>query len=181
MAKHSAQMASDPPVDHGSLAAIFSRYQAHLCATAQKLTRDAATAEDLVQETFVRASQRFAQFRQGTNGGAWLVTILTNLFYDHLRRDAVIAKAIPGLIIHFGFVEGDPLLATISDDCLRAAIAQLEPELRDAINCQLQGMPRHEIARQLGVPSGTVATRSMRARQRLRELLRTMAPDLEDR
>jgi RNA polymerase sigma-70 factor (ECF subfamily) len=181
MPKPSAQMATDPSRDHGSLAEIFPRYEAHLRATAQKLTYGAAIAEDLVQETFVRASQRFAQFHQGTNAGAWLVTILTNLFYDHLRHDAVIAKAIPGLIIHFGFVGGDSMLTTISDDCLRDAIAQLEPELRDPINYQLQGLPRHEIARRLGVPAGTVATRSMRARQRLRELLHTMVPDLEDR
>jgi RNA polymerase sigma-70 factor, ECF subfamily len=177
MPNRSAQMASDPPSDHGSLDEIFLRYVERLRDVAARLTGDAQKAADLIQDTYLRATERFAQFRQGTNAGAWLVTILTNLFFDGLKHDTVIAKAIPGLIIHFGYVEGDPILENISDDQLRAAIEQLEPDLREVIHWRLRGMRCREIAEQLGVPSSTIGTRLLRARARLKALL---APDLED-
>jgi RNA polymerase sigma factor (sigma-70 family) len=107
--------------------------------------------------------------------------ILVNRFFDYVKHHGVIAKAIPGLIAHFGFVDGDRMLERVSDECLHKAIAQLEPDLRAVIDCRLRDMRGREIAEHLGIPPGTVATRLMRARERLKALLRAMVPELEDR
>jgi RNA polymerase sigma-70 factor (ECF subfamily) len=115
--------------------------------------------------------ERFPQFEQGTNAGAWLMTILTDLFFDRLKHDRVIARAIPDLLIHFGFVEGDQLLERVSDECLQAAIALLEPDLREVVECRLCGMPSRAIAERVGIPDGTVRTRLKRAREQLKALL----------
>jgi RNA polymerase sigma-70 factor (ECF subfamily) len=179
MPKRTAQM-PDPPGDHGDLAEIFKRHEASLHRRAMALTGAAQTADDLVQDTYVRATERFPRFEQGTNAGAWLMTILTNLFFDRLKHDRVIAKAIPDLLIHFGFVEGDQLLERVSDECLQAAIALLEPDLREVIKCRLRGLRSRVIAERLGIPDGTVRTRLKRARAQLKVLLHGMVPELED-
>ena len=79
--ERTASTGSQPSIRSGLLAAIPS-----LRAFAMALTNDVSRADDLVQETILRAWQNQDRFEPGSNLGAWLFTILRNLFYSHLRR-----------------------------------------------------------------------------------------------
>jgi RNA polymerase sigma-70 factor (ECF subfamily) len=150
---------------------LFEVHRAHLQRVAVRLSGDAALAQDLVQDTYVRALQRFDRFEAGTNARAWLVTILTHLYYDHCKHEKVVHKGEPALA-NAEAVDYDPTITTISDARLYAAIRQLAPELREVVElCSLQQRSYREAAEQLGVPPGTIGTRLMRARAALKLLL----------
>lgn len=164
-------MPSEPPGPPGTFAELASLYEAMLQRFALRLTGHPETARDLVQDTLLRALRSFAQLQPGTNAAAWLTTILTNLFYDHLKHQKVERKAMPELAT-LEPVTCDPPLGTIADPELHAAVQALDPELRDVVElCYLQQMRYREAAAKLGVPVGTIGTRLLRARARLRELL----------
>lgn len=164
-------MAAEPPTRLvGELAEL---HRAHLLRVALRLSGNPEVAKDLVQDTLLRALDRFDQFRPGTHAATWLVTILTNLFLDHLRHEKVERRAEPALAVAEA-VEPDPELAItqISDGELRAAVDALEPDLRQLVElCYLKQMRYREVATELRIPMGTIATRLMRARAQLRELL----------
>jgi len=161
---------SSEPSDFGELAEL---HRANLLRVAFRLSGNAETAKDLVQETLLRAFRRFAQFQRGTHAGNWLVAILTNLFFDQLKHQKVERKAEPKLAAAEA-VECDPAISTISDADLYAAVQALEPELRDVVElCYLQQIRYRDAAAILNVPVGTIGTRLMRARDRLRDLLTT--------
>jgi RNA polymerase sigma-70 factor (ECF subfamily) len=165
---------SDPPCDTGSFAEIVARHREYLQRAAYHLTRSADTARELVQDALVRALARFDDFTQGTNARAWLVKIMTNLFLDRLKHEDVIDKAMPELMLqNEGGQDGDLMtLLSIPDDYLYAALGALPPEPRRLIElCYLQQMRRHEVARVLGVPPGTIASRLSSARHQLKVLL----------
>ena len=150
---------------------LFEVHRDYLYRVALKLSGDPQLASDLVQETYLRALQRFDRFAPGTNARAWLATILTNLYYDHLKHVKVIARGERELMI-IEAVEYDPTITAVSDPELYAAINQLERELRKVVVlCCLQQLSYRDAAEQLGVPQGTIGTRLMRARAALKALL----------
>jgi len=170
-----ALVGSMPPVD---FAAIATQHRTALHRVAMRLSGDAALAEDLVQETLLRALRRFEQFRPGTHPGTWMAAILTNLYFDYLKHQKVERKAEPELA-RAEEVEDDPVLGGVADDDLYAAIRSLEPELRRVVElCYLEQMRYREVAAILDVPVGTIGTRLMRARARLRELLTPTSLDV---
>jgi RNA polymerase sigma-70 factor (ECF subfamily) len=167
-------MASEPQhhgvADFGEIAEL---HRALLHRVALRLSGNAETAKDLVQETLLRGLRRFDQFQQGRHAGTWLVTILTNLFYDHLKHEKVVRKAEPELVVPEA-VECDPesTIAVIADADLHAAVQALEPELREVVElCYLKQLRYREVSEILNLPVGTIGTRLMRARARLRVLL----------
>ena len=134
---------------------------------ARFLARDRAAADDLVQDTIVRAFNALGQFQPGTNLKAWLFTILRNHFYEQARRarreTAVMAE----------FAEGDQAImgsqqarSEIAD--LQLLIFRLPPLLREAlILVGAQGLSHDEAAAICGVPVGTMKARLSRARSQL--------------
>jgi RNA polymerase sigma-70 factor (ECF subfamily) len=164
-------MPSEPPEPPDTFAELAKLSGPMLQRYALQLTGNPETARDLVQDTLLRALRSFHQLQPGTNPAAWLITILTRLFYDHLKHQKVELKAVPELAA-LEEVTRDPILWTLPDAALYAAIAALEPELREVVElCYLQQMRYREAAETLGVPVGTIGTRLLRARARLRELL----------
>jgi RNA polymerase sigma-70 factor, ECF subfamily len=172
---------SDPPAPHPppepsarlrtDFAAIAAHVRPSLQRVAVRLSGNASLAEDLVQETLLRALRRFDQFRPGTHPATWMATILTNLYFDYLKHQKVERKAEPELAQPEA-IEVDLVIGEIADDVLHAAIRSLEPELRRVVElCYLEQMRYREVAAVLDVPVGTIGTRLMRARIRLRELL----------
>jgi len=155
--------------DFGEIAKL---HRPLLQRVALRLSGDPEVANDLVQETLLRGLGRFDQL-QHHNAAAWLVTILTNLFYDYLKHRRVVTKAEPELMIPEAHeLEGDSILCGIADADLYAAVQALEPALRDVVElCYLKEMGYREVAAVLKVPAGTIGTRLMRARARLRVLL----------
>lgn len=154
-----------------------------LYRTALRMVRHPAAAEDMVQETCLKAFASFGRSRQKTNFRAWLFRILVNRCIDHIRAagraaalpiDAVPAEAAPAADTP------DPEQSAASRDLrdqLRAAIEALAPELRVVVLLVLvEEMSYAEAAESLEVPVGTIRSRLNRARAQLQTLLSEQRP-----
>jgi RNA polymerase sigma-70 factor (ECF subfamily) len=165
-------MAAPPTRDIGELRELAALHEPFLQGAALRLTGDRELAKDLVQETLARALVNSHRFQQGTNARAWMVTILTRLYYDHLKHQDVVNKASAQLVtLEVTECDMGPMPAE-SEERLHGAIEALEPDLRAVvICCYLQGLSYKAAAATLNVPIGTISTRLMRARERLKALL----------
>ncbi len=150
-----------------------------LRAFARFLVRDRTAADDLVQDTVVRALGALAQFQPGTSLKAWLFAILRNLFFEQARRRRREAAA---LRAHFPQDEADPAsqgdTADIRD--LQRALWTLPPLLREAlVLVGAQGLTYEEAAIISNVPVGTMKARVSRARTQLARMLQPAGPSQE--
>ena len=145
------------------------------------LTQNREEAEDLVQETYVKALKGFSSFQLGTNFRAWIYRILRNTFLTS-RKGLKVTMTVP---LEFDQDEEIPepaierdtpetlLLARTSHESLQRAIAELPVYFREILLlCEVEEMSYQEIADTLAVPIGTVMSRLSRARQTLRNQLR---------
>jgi RNA polymerase sigma-70 factor (ECF subfamily) len=162
-------------------------YMPALYTAALRMTRNAADAEDLVQETFLKAYRAFGSFQEGTNLKAWLYRILTNTFINSYRaskrrpekadvediEDLYLYKRLnelpsPGV----GRSAEDELLETITDDEVKTAIEALPETFRMAVLlADVEGFSYKEIADITDVPIGTVMSRIHRGRRALQKAL----------
>jgi RNA polymerase sigma-70 factor (ECF subfamily) len=154
---------------------------------ALRLTRDRTAAEDLVQETYLRAYRSWDQFDRGTNCRSWLFTICRNTHihererastrYEVMEsemRDANGAGASRSFIDQRAVTTGSPddFFKLIVDDALVAAIDALPDEFREVlILSDLGDLTYPEISEVLAIPIGTVKSRLFRARHQLRDML----------
>jgi RNA polymerase sigma-70 factor (ECF subfamily) len=149
-----------------------------LYAAALRLTRNPSDAEDLVQDTFVKALRFSDRYQRGTNLKAWLYTILHNTWRNRVRdaaREAVDvdssrveeAASVPGGPAVFDNPERILLSRTLDAD-LQAALDLLPPAFREAVWLRdVEEFSYAEIAGMLGVPIGTVMSRISRGRRML--------------
>jgi RNA polymerase sigma-70 factor (ECF subfamily) len=144
------------------------------------LTRNYAEAEDLVQETFVRALGAMHRLHENSNIKGWLFTILRNLWLNELRRRRNAPQIInledkdgKVLELHGNFKDSHDILVAREDaEIVRSAIAELPVEHREVILLrEFEEMSYQEIATILNCPIGTVMSRLGRARARLRSIL----------
>jgi RNA polymerase sigma-70 factor (ECF subfamily) len=151
---------------------------------ALRLCSDASDAEDLVQETFVKAYRSWDRYERGTNCRAWLLTIMRNTFISKFRRES--RRPAP---VSFESVDGTTVLEspqpedpeewlsrfTVGEEVERA-IQELPEEFRlPVVFRDVGGMRYDEIAEILGVPVGAVKSRLFRGRRRLRRRLHEYA------
>jgi len=155
---------------------------------AVRLAGDHATAQDLTQETYLRALRSFATFEAGSNCRAWLLRIQYNLFCTQYRR----GRRMPLVWLD----EGEPELPSaepgpeeqtvreLDRDAVRRAIARLPEDFRMAVTLvDINGLTCAEAATVMDVPRGTILSRLHRARRRLEAMLlpelgRVQADDL---
>jgi RNA polymerase sigma-70 factor, ECF subfamily len=156
----------------------FARaHRALLLATAIKLCGDRADASDLVQDTLERALVGFDRLRPDSDGRAWAMTILHNLFVDHCRKRSRLPRheRIDEVAVSVAAEEQERAARSwldVTPDQLRAALAQLGDEARAVYQLHaLDGKSYQETAEQLGISMITVGTRLHLARQKLRALL----------
>ncbi|MBO0837810.1 MAG: sigma-70 family RNA polymerase sigma factor [Actinobacteria bacterium] len=168
----------------GAKAEVFARqalpYRPQLYAAALRLTGNPADAEDLVQDTYVKAFAGFRTFRQGTNLRAWLHRIQANAFNSGWRarrrrpREVPIEDASPPAVDRAASSRSaeEIALASLPDPALRAALARLPRHLRTTVClADAVGYTYAEVAETTGVPVGTVMSRLHRGRKRLRAQL----------
>lgn len=185
-----------PAVASARFERVILPHEASLYGPAYQLTRNASDAEDLVQETLVRAYSRFGSYREDGSPRAWLHTIMRNLFINGWRKRSrepqqVSLDALPeagaaaGSTItkatgldEGGFLSTSARQAVASperlvvsraeSDALLGAVRELAPEFRDVILlADVRGLSYQEIAERIGVPIGTVRSRLSRGRKRV--------------
>jgi RNA polymerase sigma-70 factor, ECF subfamily len=160
-------------------------YASALYNVAYYLTRNAPDAEDLVQDTYVRAMRAATQFSRGTNLKAWLFCILRNTFLSlHRRRRFPLPigelAALAGLTGrgHHEWIrddlELDRLRNVVREDIERALMTLSEPA-RTVVLLDFEGLTEAEVAQVVGCAVGTVKSRLARARAALRQQLRDYA------
>ena len=162
-----------------------------LFGAALGMTRNRADAEDLVQETYLKAYQKFHQYQPGTNIKAWLYRILTNTYITSYRKaqrspkrassdtveDWQLADAASHSEVGLKSAEVEALESLPSSQ-LRDALDSLSEEHRMVVlMADVEGMSYKEIAEELGVPMGTVMSRLNRARKNLRSALADVAAE----
>ena len=143
------------------------------------LTQDRAAAEDLVQETYMKALRGFSSFRQGTNFRAWMYKILRNTFLTtqtglkawasvSLDSDSDGDAPMPTM----SETPESVLLARVQQETIQNALEKLPVKFREIVLlCDLEEMSYQEIGEMLGIPLGTVMSRLSRARKAMRVLL----------
>jgi RNA polymerase sigma-70 factor (ECF subfamily) len=149
---------------------------------AMYLTRKPAEADDLVQETYLRALRFSHRFQPGTHLRAWMFQILRNTFLTFYRiheRELPLAEdGVPDWdapMFHDAPGDEAGVLETHTD--LERAMAHLPEEFRSVLLlAEVEGLPLEEVARVMACPVGTVKSRIFRAKERLRALLRDYEP-----
>jgi len=140
------------------------------------LTRDTHAAEDLVQETYMKALRGFSSFQQGTNFRAWIYRILRNTFLTSQTGLKVTAAldAEDEMVLEPA-TQTTPesiLLARVELETIQQALESLPVHHREVILlCDLEEMSYQEIGQTLSIPIGTVMSRLSRARKAMRSLL----------
>ncbi len=156
---------------------------------ALRMTRNPADAEDLVQETYVKAFSAFASFREGTNLKAWMYRILTNTYINSYRKkqrqpaqyptDEITDWQLAATAEHTstGLRSAEiEALDALPDQEIKDALAQLPEDFRMAVYyADVEGLPYKEIAEIMDTPIGTVMSRLHRGRRQLRDLLADVA------
>ena len=182
----SARAPDETGVPGGKADEEFARealsYVDSLFGTALRLTRKPADADDLVQDTYLKAFRSASQFRRGTNMKAWLFTILHNTFRNMRRHDGrnpidVDSELVEHAPAHAPNAQSpeDLLTRATLDVDLQAALDALPEAFRQAVWLRdVEELTYAEIAGVLGVPIGTVMSRISRGRRALYERLQAI-------
>jgi RNA polymerase sigma-70 factor (ECF subfamily) len=151
-----------------------------------RMSQNHADAEDLVQETMMRAYAGFDSFRSGTNLKAWLLRILTNTYINGYRRerrqpmhystdqltDQYLTEANARSAASALHSAEDHVLASLPDNDIKGAMLALPGQFREAVYyADIEGLRYDEIAALMNTPRGTVMSRLHRGRRQLRTLL----------
>ena len=158
-----------------------------LYSGAMRMTRNPADADDLVQETYLRAYRGFGGFTEGTNLKAWMYRILTNTYINMYRakqrrpdeseldevEDLYLYRRLGGLeAARAGRSAEDELMDTFSEAEVKAAVEDLPENFRMAVLlADVEGFSYKEIAEILDIPIGTVMSRLHRGRKALQKRL----------
>jgi RNA polymerase sigma-70 factor, ECF subfamily len=177
--------------DQATFAEQATPFMDPLYAAALRMTRNPADAEDLVQETFIRAYRGFPSFTDGTNLRAWLYRILTNTFINSYRakqrrpeqtdlddvEDLYLYKRLGGLeAATMGRSAEDELMDMFTDTDVKDAIDALPEQFRMAVLlADVEGFSYKEIAEIMDIPIGTVMSRLHRGRKALQRSLHDFA------
>jgi RNA polymerase sigma-70 factor, ECF subfamily len=154
---------------------------------AMALTHNSDEAEDLVQETVLRALKCFVSYRAEGSIRSWLLTILRNMFINSYRTKQrgprpLFLDAIENPDPYLPALPGPERLIFVQmeNEALQRAVAALPDEYREVLELSdMQGCSYQEISEQLSVPIGTVRSRLSRARNRVRRSLYVWRPELQ--
>ena len=176
--------------DRARFAEMAMEHMPALYTAALRMTRNPADAEDLVQETYLKAYRAFDSFSAGTNLKAWLYRILTNTYINSYRAakrrpEVSDVEDVEDLYLYHRLAPGDgtrsaeeEALAGFTDDEVKAAIEALPESFRIAVLlADVEGFSYKEIAEITEVPIGTVMSRIHRGRRALQKTLAEFAQE----
>ena len=180
---------TETPTDDAALRERFERdvlpLLPNLYAAALRMTRNPTDAEDLVQDTYLRAFRGFSGFKEGTNLKAWLYRILTNSFINTYRKKQREPQTVEGpddidewyLFDKLGGRNVEvsaetEVLDKIPDEAVKAALESLPENFRlPVLLADVEGFSYKEIAEIMDTPIGTVMSRLHRGRKALQKAL----------
>jgi RNA polymerase sigma-70 factor (ECF subfamily) len=173
--------------DQAQFADLAMEYMGSLYSAALRMTRSPSDAEDLVQETYLKAYRAFGSFKEGTNLKAWLYRILTNTFINSYRarkrrpeqtdiddvEDLYLYRRLGGLeAVSAGRSAEEEVLEHFTEGEVKAAVEALPEQFRMAVLlADVEGFSYKEIAEILDIPIGTVMSRLHRGRKALQKTL----------
>ncbi len=173
--------------DQATFADQAMEFMPSLYAAAMRMTRNRADAEDLVQETYLKAYRAFGGFQEGTNLRAWLYRILTNTFINIYRakkrrpdesnlddvEDLYLYRRLGALeAAQAGRSAEDEVLDSFTETEVKSALEALPEQFRMAVLlADVEGFQYKEIAEILDIPIGTVMSRLHRGRRALQKSL----------
>jgi len=182
-----AGVASGAVADPTTFAAQAMEFAPQLYSAAMRMTRNQADAEDLVQETYLRAYRGFGNFTEGTNLRAWLYRILTNTYINIYRakqrrpqesdladvEDLYLYRRLGSLDAVLGNRSAeDQLFEMLTDDEVKQALEDLPEIFRlPVLLADVEGFAYKEIAEILDIPIGTVMSRLHRGRKAMQKSL----------
>jgi RNA polymerase sigma-70 factor (ECF subfamily) len=160
-------------------------FASQLFSTALRMTRNHAEAEDLVQETFLKAYRAYDTFREGTNLKAWLYRILTNSYINRYRRQMrrpveTDLGDVEDLYLYRKFGDSaetapsaeQEVLSRLVDEDVKEALESLPEHFRlPVLLADVEGFAYKEIAEIMDIPIGTVMSRLHRGRKALQQAL----------
>jgi RNA polymerase sigma-70 factor (ECF subfamily) len=173
--------------DQAQFAELTMEYMGSLYSAALRMTRNPADAEDLVQETYLKAYRAFGSFKEGTNLKAWLYRILTNTFINSYRarkrrpeqtdiddvEDLYLYRRLGGLeAVNAGRSPEEEVMEHFTEAEVKDAVEALPEQFRMAVLlADVEGFSYKEIAEILDIPIGTVMSRLHRGRKALQKTL----------
>ncbi len=181
------RLAKETMREAGLFETLILPHAASLYGQAYQLTRNAPDAEDLVQDTFLRAYQFFDQFQGGTNARAWLFKILTNLYinayrkrtrepekvsYDEMEDFYLYNRLSHAQATGMGGSPEDEVMRRVQAEAVEEAIGRLPDEYRETVVlADLNELSYQEISDILEIPIGTVRSRLSRGRRLVQKAL----------
>lgn len=164
----------------------LSRFTDILRAFAYKLTKDMQEAQDLYQETALRALRNKDKFRMGTNFKAWVMTIMKNIFINNYRKKVKANTIIDTTDNLYYINSGSAIIANSAEsqilmEELGNMIQRLDESLRIPFEKHYLGYKYQEIADELDLPLGTVKSRIFFARKELKHLIKKRYPNIFDK
>lgn len=180
--------------DESAFVEITNRYRGRTYSIALNSLHNHADAEEITQDTFIRAHRALASFRGDSSLATWLNRIAVNLsrnrywYFFRRRRHATLSLHLP-VREHDGGTISDLIAADAPDPAQENAreefstmvmtcMEKLDPNQREILNLRaVQNLPYEEIAQALHITTGTVKSRIARTRENLRKLLRDMCPE----
>jgi RNA polymerase sigma-70 factor (ECF subfamily) len=166
-------------------------HMSSLYTAALRMTRNPADAEDLVQETYLKAYRAYGTFKEGTNLKAWLYKILTNTFINSYRskkrrpeqtelddvEDLYLYRRLGGLeAVTAGRSAEEEVMDHFTESDVKEAVESLPEQFRMAVLlADVEGFSYKEIAEILDIPIGTVMSRLHRGRRALQKALHEFA------
>jgi RNA polymerase sigma-70 factor, ECF subfamily len=173
--------------DQANFAELAMQHMGSLYTAALRMTRNPSDAEDLVQETYLKAYRAFGTFQEGTNLKAWLYKILTNTFINSYRskkrrpeqtelddvEDLYLYRRMGGLeAVAAGRSAEEEVLDHFTESDVKEAVESLPDQFRMAVLlADVEGFSYKDIAEILDIPIGTVMSRLHRGRKALQKAL----------
>lgn len=158
---------------------LIGNHSGSLKSFAYNFTKNVEDAEDLLQDTLLKAIRYKDNFQDGTNFKGWLFTIMRNIFINNYKRKKLQKTINDGtdnqFYLNYGKISEDTVSSRINEKDINKAITQLPYEFRTPFQLFVDGYHYDEIADSMGIPMGTVKSRIFHARKKLSEELSQFA------